>query len=89
MAAIRQTPSQQANNSPAKFGQWMAESETRGTPTPVPYIRVKLAVSHADNHLFHLTMSLKDFYRARCVQGTWSTSSRGQWEIDLCWLFEI
>ena len=31
-------------------------SETRGTPTPILYIRVKLASSHADNHLFHLTM---------------------------------
>ena len=31
-------------------------SEARGIPTPIPYIRVKLAVSHADNHLFHFTM---------------------------------
>ena len=25
--------------------------ETWGTPTPIPYIHVKLAVSHTDNHL--------------------------------------
>ena len=31
-------------------------SETRGTPTHILYIRVKLASSHADNHLFHPTM---------------------------------
>jgi len=33
----------------------------RGTPIPIPYIDVKLAASHADNHLFHLTIALERF----------------------------
>ena len=55
-------------------------SETRGIPTPIPYvyIRVKWKVSHADNHLFHLAMSLKCLYQTRYVECPWSTSNRRQ-----------
>ena len=31
------------------------------TPIPIPYIHVRLAISHADNHLFHFTVVLERF----------------------------
>jgi len=35
--------------------------KARGTPIPIPHIDVKLAASHADNHLFHPAIALERF----------------------------
>ena len=53
---------------------------TRGTPTPISYIHIKLAVSHADNHLLHLTIFSDRFLPAPLCPGC---STRPHLQLDL------